>query len=232
MKKLIRSILALALLGAAFSTATFASSMFLVQGIAGRDRASATDPAYPLDVLLNDEVCYVHGMAFATIVGPLTLEPGTYNLKVSIANTLAPCSNTPLIDKDVTIDPRSDVSAVFALTDDGTPTLLTFTNDFTPVAAGMSRILLAQAANAPPLEVTFQNTATGKSYSYTVDRGGLLDVNLPAGRYTVAVTQGTTTVVAATPLELFAQAATLLYTTGEAGNNSVTLETRIVRDVL
>jgi len=232
MKKLIRLSFALALLCAAFSTATFASSMFLVQGIAGRDRSPATDPAYPVDVLLNDEACNEHGMAFGTIVGPLTFEPGSYNVKVSIANTLAPCSNPPLIDKDVTIDPRTDISAVFALTEDGAPTLLTFTNDFTSVAAGMSRILFAQAANAAPVEVTFENTATSKSYSYTVDRGSLLDVSLPAGLYTVTVTLGKTTLVAATPLNLFAQAAALVYTTGEASNGSVTLETRIVRDVL
>jgi hypothetical protein len=64
MKKYIRLTLGLALLCAALSTATFASSMFLVQGIAGRDRSPDTDPAYPVDVLLNDEVCYVHGEAF------------------------------------------------------------------------------------------------------------------------------------------------------------------------
>jgi len=90
MKNYIRLTFALAALCAALSTATFASSMFLVQGIAGRDRSPDTDPAYPVDVLLNDEVCYVHGMAFGAIVGPLTFDAGTYNLKVSMANTLAP----------------------------------------------------------------------------------------------------------------------------------------------
>jgi hypothetical protein len=232
MKKYVRLTLGLALLCAALSTATFASSMFLVQGIAGRDRSADTDPAYPVDVLLNDEVCYVHGEAFGQIIGPLTFEPGTYNVKVSIANSLAPCTNSPMIDSSVTLEPRKDVSAVFALTNAGTPTLLTFTNNFSPVNATMGRVLFAQAANAPELQVVLQNTATMKLYTYTVNRGALLDVCLPAGDYTVEVNQGSTTLVAPTFVDLYAQSATLLYATGQASNHTVTLETRTVRDVI
>jgi hypothetical protein len=61
MKTSIRLTFALALLCALWNTAALASSMYLVQGIAGRDYAASTDPAFPLDVLLNDEVCYEHG---------------------------------------------------------------------------------------------------------------------------------------------------------------------------
>jgi hypothetical protein len=171
-------------------------------------------------------------MAFGQTVGPLTFDPGTYNLKVSMANTLAPCSNSPLIDASVTLEPRIDVSVVFALTDAGTPTLLTFTNDFSPVGATRSRILFAQAANAAPVEVVLENTSTMQVYTYTVSRGALLDVSLPAGDYTVEVKQGATTLVAPTLAKLYSQSATLLYTTGQASNNTVTLETRIVRDVI
>jgi len=90
MKNCLRLKFGLALLCAAFSTASFGSSMYIVQGIAGRNYAAATDPAFPVDVLLNDEVCYLHGLPFGTVQGPLTLFPGTYNLKISIANTARP----------------------------------------------------------------------------------------------------------------------------------------------
>jgi hypothetical protein len=153
-------------------------------------------------------------------------------VKVSIANSLAPCSNSPLIDGSVTLEPRKDVSVVFALSDTGTPTLLTFTNDFSPVNANMSRILFAHAANAPEVQVILQNTATQKLYVYAVKPGTLLDVSLPAGTYTIEVNQGTTTLVASTFLNLYSQSATLLYATGQASNNTVTLETRTVRDVV
>jgi Domain of unknown function (DUF4397) len=232
MRSFTRTILALALLCAALSTVSFASSMYLVQGIAGRNYAVESDPAFPVDVLLNDEVCYIHGLAFGTISQPLTFAAGTYNVKISIANTLAPCSNSPLIDKSVTIEARQDISAVITLNGAGTPELLTFVNSFTPVGANSSRLLFAQAANSPELQIILQNTSTQKLYTYAVKPGGLLDVNLPEGRYTVEINQGTTTLVASTPVNLFSQSATLLYTIGAASNDTVVLESRAIRDVI
>jgi hypothetical protein len=232
MKSCIRLTLALALLCAALSTASYASSLYLVQALPGRNLAAATDPAYPVDVLLNDEVCYLHGVAFGTVAGPLTFEPGRYNVKVSIANSLAPCSNSPLVEKTVTIDAQTDMSAVVTLDESGAPALLTFTNNLAPVAANTARVLFAQVANAPALQLILQNTATMKLYTYSVKPGALLNVNLPAGNYTVEVNQGTTTLVASMPLNLFAQSATLLYAAGQASNNSVILESRTIRDVI
>lgn len=232
MKNCIRLAFALALLCAALSTATFASSMYLVQGLPGRNLAEATDPAFPVDVLINDEVCYQRGLAFGTVAGPLTLFPGTYNVKVSIANSLAPCSSSPLIDSTVTIEAKEDVSAVIALSHSGTPTLLTFKNNLTPVPANTGRVLFAQAADSPAVQVILQNTSTKKLYTYAVNPGARLDVNLPAGDYTVEINEGTSTLVASTPLNLFAQSVTLLYAVGQAQNNTVTLETRTIRDVI
>jgi len=228
----IRYAFALALLCAALTTGAHASSLYLVQGIAGRNYATSTDPAFPVDILLNDEVCYVHGLAFGSITGPLTFLPGSYNVKVSIADSLAPCSNSPLIDHTVTIEAKSDYSAVLTLNADGAPTLLTFTNNLTPVAANTARLLFAQAANSPALQLILENTATHKVYTYAVNPGALLDVILPAGAYTVEVNQGTTTLVASTPLNLFSQSANLLYAVGQASNTTVMLENRILRDVV
>jgi len=232
MKNTIRLTFALALFCAAMSTASLASSMYIVQGIAGRNVAEATDPAYPVDVLLNDEVCYVHGLAYGTISGPLTFFPGTHNIKISIANTLAPCSEAPFIDSNVTFEKQQDLSAVITLDPDGKPALVTFVNGLSPVAAGMGRVLLAQAADAPALEVTLQNTSTNKTYKYTVNPGALLDVTLPAGSYNATISQGGTTFIASAPVELFSQSATLLYTIGEATNNTVNLLSRSIRNVI
>ncbi|MGP0017593.1 MAG: DUF4397 domain-containing protein [Candidatus Sulfotelmatobacter sp.] len=228
----IRYAFALALLFAAMSTGAHASSMYFVQGIAGRNYAAATDPAFPVDILLNDEVCYVHGLSFGSITGPLTFLPGTYNVKVSIADSLAPCSNAPLLEKSVTIDPKTDYSAVLTLNEDGTPTLLTFTNNLTPVAANTGRLLFALAANSPAVQVIVEDTATKKLYVYAVKPGALLDVTLPADGYTVEVNQGTTTLVASTSLHLYSESVSLLYAIGQASNDTVVLETRTLRDVI
>jgi hypothetical protein len=227
----LRYTLAVALLCAALVTGAHASSMYIVQGIAGRNYAAVTDPAFPVDILLNDEVCYVHGLAFGSITGPLTFLPGTYNVKVSVADSLAPCSNHPLIDKSVDIDAKTDYSAVLTLDDDGTPTLLTFTNNFTPVAANTGRLLFALAANSPAVQVILENTATKKLYVYAVKPGALLDATLPSGDYTIEINQGTSTLVAST-LAVDSQSVDLLYAVGQASNNTVVLETRTLRDVI
>lgn len=231
MKNCMRFAFALGLLCAAMSTASFASSMYVVQGIAGRNYVTPSDPAFPVDVLLNDTVCSVHGLPFGSIQGPLTFEPGTYNVKVSIANTLAPCTNTPLIDRDVTIDARSDVSAVIALNEDGKPSLLIFTNNLSPVAANTDRLLFALAANSAELQIILQNTETNKLFTFAVKPGTLLDANLPAGEYNVEINQGATTLVASTPLRLWEQSVTLLYGLGRSSNDTLVLENRILRDV-
>lgn len=235
MKNCLRTAFALALLCAALSTAMLASDdahLYLVQGIPGRDFSSSTDPAFPVDILLNDEICYEHGLAFATVAPPLTLVAGSYDVKVSAANSLAPCSNSPFIDSTVSLKAGEDASAVVAMSQAGSPSLLTFTNDLSPVAANTGRVLFAQAADAPAVQVTMTNTVTMKTYTKTVNPGDLLDVSLPAGNYTIEVEQGSTVLVAATPLTLYSQSATLIYAVGEASSNTVNLETKIVRNVI
>ena len=124
MKNCIRLILALAILCLALSTAMFAADnayLYLLQGIPGRDFSAATDPVFPVDILINGDVCYEHGLAYGDIAGPLTLAPGTYDLKVSVADSLAPCSNTPFLEKSITLGAGKNVSAVLALTQRGPP---------------------------------------------------------------------------------------------------------------
>ncbi len=235
MKKSIRLTFALALLCTALSTAMAASEnayVYFVQGIPGRDYSTTTDPAFPVDILLNDEICYEHGLAFGTIASPLTFVPGSYDVKVSVANSLAPCSNSPLIDSTISLQAGMNISAVVALSQTGTPTLLTFTNRFSVVNANTGRILFAQAADAPAVQVIVQNTTTMKSYTYTVNPGALLNATLPAGSYTVGINQGTTALVPPTALTVFSQSASLLYAVGQASNNTVNLEIKSVRNVI
>jgi hypothetical protein len=235
MKKGIRLFFALALLCVASSVAMFAADnayLYLVHGIPGRDVSASTDPQFPVDVQLNGDVCYSHGLAFGAVAGPLTLAPGSYEVRVSVANSLAPCSNPALIDTTVTLGSGKDVSAVVALSETGTPTLLTFTNNVFPVGASVGRVFFAQAADAPAVQVVLENTATKKLYPFTVSAGGSFSATLPAGDYTVVVNQGTTALVTSTSLRLDPQSVVMLLTVGQAGNNTVILVSKTVRDVI
>lgn len=235
MKNRIRYTLALALLCAALTTAMSASEnayMYLVHGIPGRDHSSATDPQFPVDVLINDETCNVRGLTYGAIQGPLTFVPGTYDVKISVANSLAPCSNAPIVDRSVTLDSGKTVSAVFALNDSGAPELLTFINNLSTISASNARILFALATDSASAQVVLQNTTTKKQYTYSVKPDALLIATLPAGNYTIEVNQGTTTIVPSTAVVLSSQSATLFFATGEASNNTVNLQTKTVKDVI
>ena len=235
MKNRIRLTLVLALLCAAMSTAAFAtenSYLYLVHGIPGLDYSSTTDPEFPVDVLINDEVCYMRGLTFGTISGPLTLAAGSYDVKVSAANSLAPCTNSPLVDSTVTLNNGENASAVFTMSSTGAATLETFINSFKPVTSGDGRVLFALAANSSAVQVVLENTATQKSYKYTVNPGALLNASVPWGNYTIEVTEGSTTLVPSTNLTLSAQSVTMVFAVGEASNNSVVIETKTVKDVI
>jgi Domain of unknown function (DUF4397) len=235
MKNRIRTIIGLVILCAALGSAALASDnayMYLVHGVPGLDYAAGTDPEFPVDVLINDEVCYQRGLAFGTISGPLTLAPGSYDVKISIANSLAPCSNAPIVDSTVTLGAGKNVSAVFALDSKGAATLLKFTNNFSAVPANSGRLLFALAADSPAVQLIVENTSTKKLYTYSVNPGALLSATRPAGVYTVEVNEGTSTLVPSTTVVLDSQSVALLYAVGEAGNNTVTMESKTVRDVI
>ena len=235
MKNRIRLVFGLTLLCTTLTTALSASEsayLYLVQGVPGRDNSATTDPQFPVDVLINDETCYVRGLTYGTIQGPLTFVPGTYDVKISVANSLAPCRNAPIVDSSVTLDAGQNVSAVFALSSSGAPELTKFTNNFSTVSTNTARIEFALAADSAAVQVTFQNTSTQKTYKYSANPGELLIEILPAGSYTVSVSQGTSTLVPSTALGLSSQSATLLFATGEARNNTVNLQIKTVKDVI
>jgi hypothetical protein len=235
MKNCIRMTIGLAILCAAMSTAALASDnayMYLVHGVPGLDYAAGSDPEFPVDVLINDEVCYVRGLTFGSIQGPLTFAPGTYDIKISTANSLAPCTSSPIVDSTLTLESGKNVSAVFTLGSGATPKLATFINNFSAVSPNNGRILFALAADSPAVQVILENTSTKKLYTYLVNPSALLNVTLPSGVYTVEINEGTTTLVPSTTVVLYTQSATLLYAIGEANNNTLTMETKTVRNVI
>ncbi|MDY6834084.1 MAG: hypothetical protein SVY53_04710, partial [Chloroflexota bacterium] len=72
------------------------ANLYVIHGINGSDLS--LDPALPVDVLVNDSICLLEGLTFQEVVGPVALDPGTYNIKIGLANSDNPCSNDPVIE--------------------------------------------------------------------------------------------------------------------------------------
>ena len=236
MKLLTRVVLQLATLCfvlAAYGSAADNAYLYIVHGIPGRDIADNLNPGLPIDVLLNGESCLPRGLTFGNTNGPLSFSAGTYQVQISDANTLAPCTNPPIIDSQVTLTSGASVSAVAAISG-GQPTVLQFTDNLSPVTPGDARFVFAHAADAGALQATLTQlyVKDPKTFTVTANRGRQQAISVPDGTYLVEVfVAGSTTVLASEQIGLADQSASFTYAAGEAANSSVRLVNRTVQGV-
>lgn len=236
MKLRTRVTLQLAALFLALGASAFADSaayLYIVHGIPGRDIADNLNPGLPVDILVNGKSCLIHGLTFGNTSGPFTLAAGTYDVQISMANTLAPCTNAVVIDSQVTLTAGENASAVAAIS--GTqPALLQFTDKLGPVVPGNARFVLNNSADAPALQATLTQVDVKNPQTFTgsADPDTQTAIPVPAGSYLVQITAvGSTTVLTSEQISLPDQSVTYSYACGEAVNNSVGLVNRTIRDV-
>jgi Domain of unknown function (DUF4397) len=235
MKHRTRVVLQLAALCFVLATYGFAANdgyLYIVHGIPGRAIATNANPGFPIDVLISG-VCQSRGLAFGSTDGPLTFSPGTYDVQISDANTLAPCTNPPIIESQVTINGGASVSAVAAVST-GQPSLLVFTDSLSSVTAGNARFVLSHAADAAELIATLTQVGVTnpKTFTVTVDPGKEGTLTVPAGTYLVqVVVDGSSTVLASETIGLANQSTTFTYAAGETSNNFLGLINKTVLGV-
>ena len=223
---------ALLLVLGAFSFASDDAYLYIVHGIPGRDIADNLNPGLPIDILVSGD-CLVRGLTFGNTSGPLSFSAGTYAVQISLANSLAPCTNAALIDSQVTLAAGASVSAVAAISG-GEPALLQFAGNLTPVTPGYARFVLVQSADAGALQATLTELGVKdpKTFTISASPGKQQGINVPDGTYLVQVfASGSTTVFATEQIEMADQTSNFAYAVGEASNNSVGLINKTVRDV-
>jgi hypothetical protein len=220
---------ALGLVLAAYGFASDNAYLYVGNGIPGHDIANSVSPGYPVDILISG-VCVRKGLAFGTISDPFAFSPGTYDVQVSEANTLTPCSNATIAGLDVALGGGRSVSVVAAI-DGGAPSLLRFSDDLSSVTAGNARFVFGQAAETGTLEATLTqlNVSDPKTYSVTASAGTQQSIKVLAGTYLVQVfTSGGKTVLTSETIVLPDQAAIFTYATGQSANNSISLINKTV----
>lgn len=236
MKTYARSVLHIVMAGLALSAACLAAStedasVYLVHGIPGRDEGVTLNPQLPVDVFINDSVCYLKGFDFQSSSGPLSLPAGEYDIKISMANSLAPCTNPPIAESTLKVGAGTTVTEAIALNASGSPALETFTDNLSTVKTGNTRFTLANAADADTLEVTAAQELVKNPIkkTFAIKAGAQAIVDLPTGLYNVQATGsgGSTPLVSAT-VAADSQAADLLYFVGSASSGSLSLVTRII----
>jgi hypothetical protein len=207
--------------------------LYIVHGIPGRDIADNLNPGLPVDVLINGKSCLIRGLTFGNTSGPLTLVAGTYEVQISLSNTLEPCTNPAVIDSQVALLPGQNVSAVAAI-NSTQPVLLQFLDPLGPVAPGNGRFVLVNSADAHALQATLIQVGVKSPQSFTIQAapGAQTAMGVPAGDYLIQITAvGGTTVLTSQEINLADQSVTLSYASGEELNNTVGLVNRVIRDV-
>jgi hypothetical protein len=179
--------LCLALCG--LSAAADDAFLYVVHGIPGRDLSPTANPGLPVDVLLNNDTCVYRGILFGANDGPLTLPAGTYDVKVSLADTLKPCSNTPVAESEVKLVAGSANTLVIALSN-GVPALEAFVDDLSSVPSGQTRFRFAHAADAPAIRVTLTSVDASQpvKQTFNLNPGAHPALLLPRGTYQVVAT--------------------------------------------
>jgi hypothetical protein len=125
------------------------AKVFVIHGIPGEDLG--LDPTLPVDVAVNDG-CALQAFKFGEVVGPLRLDAGIYNIKISVANADVPCGNDAVIEANVPIMAGENATIIAHLTEDGAPTASKFTNDVSPTGNAKSRVILHHCAAAPVVD--------------------------------------------------------------------------------
>ncbi|HEY5638849.1 MAG TPA: DUF4397 domain-containing protein [Dehalococcoidia bacterium] len=123
-------------------------------GIPGGDLGLPAE--LPVDVLVNDSICLLEGFTFGEFAGPVELAPGTYNIKISVADAADPCSNDAVIEADVPFAAGEDATVLAHLDADGNPTASKFVDDLSRAGFFKSRLQVHHAAAAPTVDITLE----------------------------------------------------------------------------
>jgi hypothetical protein len=135
---------------------------YVVHGIPGDD--FGLDPALPVDVFLSGLGCAIPGFEFGDRVGPLEIPAGTYDIRISLTDGPAACEGTDVISlPGVDLPAGVNATVIAHRTADGSPgagdlldlgvTASIFSNDFTRIARGYSRVIAQHTALAPTVDV-------------------------------------------------------------------------------
>jgi len=130
------------------------ANVFIVHGIPGQDVSPDLDPALPVDVSVNG-ACALPGFKFGEIVGPLPLDPGDYEIAISLANPDNPCSNDPVLGPiTLPFEAGKAYSVVAHLTEAGGLTASLFTENISRVKPPKARVIVHHTAAAPAVDIS------------------------------------------------------------------------------
>lgn len=158
-----------ALVSSGPADAASTGEVYLLQGLPGQH----------VDLYLNGKQVRAD-VAAKSIVGPLTLAAGTYQLRVT-----SPGATDALLQRSISVRAGTSEDAVVHLDAEASPTprLTVFPNDLSEVNSGKTRLAVAHVAAVPAADIRVD----GKVLFSNVANGEGLTTVVPAGSYSVDI---------------------------------------------
>jgi hypothetical protein len=208
------------------------AKVYVIHGIPGQDLG--LDAALPVDILVNDAICLLKGFEFGKIKGPVSLDGGTYNFKISPANADAPCSNAAVITADVPFTAGENATVIAHLTEAGAPTASKFINDVSEGARMRARLTVRHTAAAPAVDlgvaIPVGDLTLGTKIAGLANPEQVGPVNIFPYTYEVTLypAGSDTAVFGPVSLRLRSRTAYFVYAVGSLANNTFTLITHTI----
>jgi hypothetical protein len=173
-----------------------AADTFVVHGIDGRDLG--LEPGLPVDIALNG-ACTFEGVAFEDVLGPADLEPGTYEVEVSLADAGSPCGGALAISGRIDVSVAETALVVAHLDQNGAPVLSKFTTNAAPLDPDEARLTVYHTAAAPGVDVRLNDDSGPVAVIKGLINGeASFPAEVPGGTYTALVSPSTPSGVGST----------------------------------
>jgi hypothetical protein len=215
---------------AVVSAAGHQAIVYVGHGIPGESLGLPNE--LPVDVLVNDTICLLEGFEFGEFSEPVSLDAGTYNIKISLASDPA-CSGDPVIEADVTFDAGKTYTVFAHLTADGAPTASVFENDVSSAVAGYTRLTVRHTAAAPAVDIKlFRGWGRGRMVGLieglmNPEQAGPLNIR-PGAYEALILAAGTDIEVLGVPVELKPHKSYIVYAVGSLDPNTFTVLVQVI----
>jgi len=182
-------------------------------------------PDVTVDVYANGEIL-LDDFAPGTVTDPVALPEGSYDIAIT-ASDAAGADDSPVLSETVDVPGGANASVVAHLSEGGDPTLTTFVNDTSEVAAGEARLTVRHTAAAPAVDVLANGDVLFSNLSNPNEAKG----DVPEGTYSASVVPtGATEPVVLGPADvaLTAGTNTIVYAWGSLDDENLALAVQTV----
>ena len=207
--------------------------LYVAHAASGRNISSTTNPGFPVDISVGGH-CIVQGASFGDIRGPFTLPPGTYALRVSVADAINPCGNAAFYSPSIPLTAGNTSLGILTLNSSNQPVGEIVAVNLSPVPVGEGRLVVVNTTHEALTGTLTVEDTSASPVSASVAAGAVLVTTVPAGEYSATIYPEGSNTRATGPSELTigSRNVHMIVLAGSTANNSIQfLGPEVIRDV-